>query len=229
MRLAVFEDIQNRLLHDVSSAPLRYGAIAVIVLTLLWLPLGVMAFAGWLWLCRLVILPAGPGSEGQNQTEASLDEVFSPITGRVLAVRHDSASGVSRLFCKMNWDASHLVLMPVSGEITENFSIDGAFQELLESVFEDMASLPINARRDIQIKQKNGRLIDMIFWGLPHCRYLASPLNEGAFRKQGAVAGLTLLHGVIELRLPAGATLCVGEGRSLQASESLLARYSNQQ
>ena len=225
--MAAFGDIQNRLLHDLSWAPLRYGAIAVIVLTLLWLPLGIIGFAGWLWLCRLCLMPESQAAAYASSPENTADYVYAPLTGRVMAVSYDPASKMSRLFCQMDWDASHLILMPVSGEITENLRIDGAFQPLPESVYEDATSLPINARRDIQIRQDDGQMVEMIFWGLPHCRYLASNLTEGQSYHAGAVAGLTLLHGIVELRLPDTAKLRIEAGATLRAGTSLLASFND--
>ena len=200
---------------DLVRPVLFLAGLLVIVLTLVWLPLGLLGLFGFVWLV-LVSRPPYPGA-GRPSPEF----ICAPIDGHLLEVRQ---SGAQTIFSfQTGWLSSHVWVMPASAEIDQNLFIDGVFLENDEA-----ASRQLNARREIEMLAENGARLTLIQWGGPLARYLACPAPEGRKMAVGTPAGLTLLHGRIDLILPAGSKILARPGMRCLAGETVLAEQAEQ-
>jgi len=195
---------------DLARPVLFLAGLLVIVLTLVWLPLGLLGLLGFVWL----VLVSRPPHPGPASPQAEF--ICAPIDGQLLDLRRNGEQVI--LSFQTGWLSSHVWVMPTSAEIDQNLFIDGVFLEN-----DDAASRQLNARREIEMLAEGGARLTLIQWGGPLARYLACPAPEGRKMTVGTPAGLTLLHGRIDLVLPPGSKILAQPGMRCLAGETILA------
>ena len=199
--------------RDLARPVLFLAGLLVIVLTLVWLPLGLLGLLGFVWLV-LVSRPPHPAA-GRPRPEF----IYAPIDGHLLEQRQRGEPVI--LSFQTGWLSSHVWVMPTSAEIDQNLFIDGVFLEN-----DDAASRQLNSRREIEMLGESGARLTLIQWGGPLARYLAFPVPEGRKMTVGTAAGLTLVHGRIDLILPAGSKILAQPGMRCLAGETILAEQA---
>ena len=198
---------------DLARPVLFLAGLLVIVLTLVWLPLGLLGLLGFIWLV-LVSRPPRPGLASHQP-----GFVCAPIDGRLLDIRTRENQIIVSF--QTGWLASHVWVMPIAAEIDQNLFIDGVFL-----ANDDAASRQLNPRREIEMLAESGARLTLVQWGGPLARYLACPAPEGRKMTVATPAGLTLLHGRIDLVLPAGCKILAQPGMRCLAGETILAEQA---
>lgn len=198
---------------DLARPVLFLAGLLVIVLTLVWLPFGLLGLLGFIWLV-LVSRPPHPGAVRPRP-----EFICAPIDGHLLEVRQSGEKVI--LSFQTGWLSSHVWVMPIAAEIDQNLFIDGVFLDN-----DDAASRQLNARREIEMLAESGARLTLIQWGGPLARYLGCPAPEGRKMTVGTAAGLTLLHGRIDLVLPAGSKILAQPGMRCLAGETILAEQA---
>lgn len=205
-----FEPAAASNIQDMARRVLFLAGAAAIVLTLIWLPLGLAGLAGLVWLAYVTRPP------GAVQPVQDDKFIRAPIDGQLTGIRQHEGEIVLRF--AQPFMASHIWVMPCGGEIDSNLFVDGVFL-----ANDDPASRALNARREIDILASSGRSVRLIQWGGPLARYLACSLPEGRKMQAGEPAGLTLVQGYMDLVLPAGMRLLAETGQRCLAGETILA------
>ena len=190
------------------------GALIVVFLIWLYLPLGVIGFIGFLYLCLLLHTPLRqlPASLPQNN-----DIITAPIDGRITHLDCGDDHIIIDILCHLT--SSQIVFAPLSGVIEDKLWIDGAYMNADTPHFE-----MLSARQEWVISHADGQQVTLIQFASPQTRYLTSALTTGQQVVMGEAFALGLMRSHIRLIVPSHYQLEVYEGQSCLAGESVLAR-----
>lgn len=193
------------------------AAIATLILTVIALPLGILGLAGMLYLlfvCRPLLPVCAPDAKGDSI-------VVSPAEGVICSITRSEKGLHIRL--RQQWDSRLRIAMPVSGRIEQNLYIDGAYLSETDTAWE-----AVNARRELMIEMADGRLLELLQWANPLCRWQISPALEGQMLAQGDACALNLLAGAVEIILPADYESDIALGAYCVAGQTVIAKSSVQ-
>ena len=190
------------------------AALVVIFLSWLYLPLGVIGFIGFLYLCLLLHMP-----DRQMPDKAS-GVTLSPIDGRITSLSCHENHVIIDMMAHMT--SSQIIFAPQSGVIDDKLWIDGAYINSDTAHFEMLA-----ARQEWLITTDDGDQIGLIQYTSPQTRYVTGALTVGQKITIAEPFALGLLRSHIRLRLPKDYQLEVYEGQSIIAGETIIARANH--
>ncbi len=115
---------------------------------------------------------------------------------------------------------TQLLRSPVAGRVIDNFLIPGLFRggEELALMRRD------NERREISIETEDGARLLLAMIGTATARQLVCRFGPGKFLAAGAPLGMARIGGLTDLVIPAGYKVEIETGRTVVASETILAR-----
>ena len=186
------------------------AALGVIFLSWLYLPLGVIGFIGFLYLCLLLHMP-----DRQMPDQAS-ELTLAPIDGRITSLSCHENHIIIDMMAHMT--SSQIIFAPQSGVIEDKLWIDGAYMNSNTAHYEMLA-----ARQEWLITVDNGDQISLIQYTSPQTRYVTGALTVGQKITTSEPFALGLLRSHIRLRLPKEYQLAVYEGQSIIAGETIIA------
>ena len=190
------------------------AALVVIFLSWLYLPLGVIGFIGFLYLCLLLHMP------DRHMTDRAIGLTLAPIDGRITFLSCHENHILIDMMAHMT--SSQIIFAPQSGVIEDKLWIDGAYINNDKVHFEMLA-----ARQEWLIIADDGDQIGLIQFTSPQTRYVTGALTVGQKITMAEPFALGLLRSHIRLRLPKDYQLAVYEGQSIIAGETILARSPN--
>ena len=192
------------------------GALIVVFLLWLYLPLGVIGFIGFLYLNLLLHIP-------DRQLPAALpqdnDLITAPIDRRITHLDCGGDHIIIDILAHIT--SSQIVFAPLSGVIEDKLWIDGAYLSADTPHFE-----MLSARQEWVIHHADGQQVTLIQFASPQTRYLTSALTTGQQISMAEPFALGLMRSHIRLILPSHYQLDIYEGQSCLAGESILARDS---
>ncbi len=166
------------------------GAICICLLAL-YLPAGLMGFAGFIYLVILLRDPL-PASDGLVQQDG---HVYAPIDGVILHVDFDPDRHQALVRMQASWLDSHLFFAPVTGLVDEHIWYDGKF-----SPFEWNADVPqTNARLETVFVTPSQKQIRLVCYGTPTARLVQAFIQEGRFVDGAQPIGLSLFMGCFDV------------------------------
>ena len=192
------------------------AALLVVFFVWLYLPLGVIGFIGFLYICLLLQTPI-------RQLPAALpddnDLIIAPLDGRVTHLDCDDAHIIVDI--QSHLTASQIIFAPTSGVIEDKLWIDGAYISADTPHFE-----LLSARQEWLISLSDDEQLSLVQYALPQTRYLTSTLITGQKITMGEPFAVGLLRSHIRLTLPSHYQLEVYQGQSCLAGETIIARDS---
>ena len=187
------------------------AALVVVFLSWLYLPLGVISFIGFLYLCLLLQMPK------RQLPKIDTKVAIAPIDGCITQLSCDDDH--ITIDMQSHLTSSQIVFAPQSGIIEDKLWVDGAYMKRDEDLFDMLA-----ARQEWLIANDDGQHISLIQYSSPQTRYITGSLTTGQKVTMAEPFALGLLRSHIRLRLPREYQLEVYEGQSIIAGESILAR-----
>jgi phosphatidylserine decarboxylase len=190
---------------------------ATVILSVLYLPLGLLGFASFIYLCIILRRPQRVLSKRPS------GQILAPIDGQVIWVHHDREQ--DRILIRLRPDIfnSHLAYAPIAGQIDQQIWYDGQFAS-----FNDTEIPPLTtARQEIVFMPEEAisgdNRITMTHYGAPYSRIVQSFVQEGRNVTPETVVALGLLRTNIDVSFPASYAPAIGMGQRCLAGETVLA------
>jgi len=155
----------------------------------LYLPFGIIVFAGFVYLALILRQPAS------TPLPMAADTVCAPIDGRITAVSHDRATGRTVVRMCPDWLDSHIACAPAAAMTDQSLWLDGTFSRF------DADNHPpqSNARLEQVFITAGGHRIEVVHYGAPVTRLIQSFVEEGRAVRHGTPISLGLLRGYIDV------------------------------
>jgi phosphatidylserine decarboxylase len=164
--------------------------------------------------------------------------IVAPVDGCVVEVAQCVTSSaivlqkyVWRITIRTKLTDHQLQTSPVHGYLLDNSlfpgmfnswpSIDEGFEKIRPEMWNDVRDF--NERRELTIQTEAGHLVLMVQLATKTARQLVCRLLEGKCLAIGDPLGMARIAGVTEIYLPAGSDCLIKSGRSVVASETILA------
>ena len=188
------------------------AGLLVIGLIGLSLPLGVIAFIGFLYLQLLVqqqdeFLPV----DGARDAEA----IVAPIEGVVSSIDHQSDATIITFTGQAT--SSQICYSPVNGVVEDVLWIDGEFTEPHDNLWAVHA-----ARHECVIDMGRDPII-LCLMGTKWTRYLTLSYTQGQSINRGEPCGLSLLRSTVRLIIPTYYDVAVLEGQCVLGGQTVIA------
>lgn len=194
--------------HELGFATKAVAGAIVIVITWLSLPLGFVAFGGFLFL-HLLLRPIQRGT-------ISSDGLVAPIDGMITDVRQDGAHW--RIELLADSFQSQLIYAPIKAVVSDKLWIDGDYL-----AHEEEASEALNARYEYQLSSPEGSDIIFTIYGARWTRLLHMPFSEGQAMVAGEPFGYGLLRSHVAILVPYDSSILVQKGQACLAKQTILA------
>jgi phosphatidylserine decarboxylase len=186
---------------------------AVVVCAVIYLPLGVIALSGFIYLLMILHL------RDKSQLIDQPGQLVAPIDGQILAVFQDERTQQVTIRIRADWLQSQIAYAPISGRIEQQIWVDGSF-----SAFDDNAVPPAdNARQEICISTERA-VIEMIYHAGPVSRLFQTWLPEGRQVSPKDAVALGLFRCKMDIRCAAPFKPVVLPGQRCLAGETIIAR-----
>ena len=194
-------------------------------LTAVWLPFGIIGFAGFLYLAVL-LRPLAPVSQPDD------DYVRAPVDGTILSVDTGALNvdgdEVTVIRLRAGSFSSQLQSAPVRGIVDSVIWFAGVFKtEIFKTeIFEsgkDGAQMSNAARREFIFETDSGHHIGFIQHGDSYARLLMGFVQEGQRLTGNEKIGVSLFHARLSIIVPAQFDIKVTAGQRILVGETVLA------
>ena len=194
-------------------------------LTAVWLPFGIIGFAGFLYLAVL-LRPLEPVSQPDD------DYVRAPVDGTILSVDTGALNvdgdEVTIICLRAGSFSSQLQSAPVRGIVDSVIWFAGVFKtEIFKTeIFEsgkDGAQMSNAARREFIFETDSGHQIGFIQHGDSYARLLMGFVQEGQRLTGNEKIGVSLFHARLSIIVPAQFEIKVTAGQRILVGETVLA------
>ena len=183
-------------------------------LTAIWLPLGVVGFAGFIYLAVLLRPNTSTALQGDERVRAPVDGKILSVETRILE-KADEPNIEIRM--RAGSFSSQIQCAPVSGVVDSVIWIAGTFAH------RDEAGVDQNARREFIFETASQSHISLIQHGDFYTRLLMSFVQEGQRVGPDNKIGVSLFNAHLSIILPAGISVKVRAGQRILAGETVLA------
>ena len=145
------------------------GGLTAIV-SALYLPLGLMGLAGFIYLKIILRMPKRP------QPYIKTSQIAAPIDGQILMTHHDRENARYLVRVRPDWFNSHIAFAPIDGLIDQQIWYDGDFTAIGDA---EMPG-PSSARQEIiflpSVDASVSNRVAMTHYGEPLSRILQSDM-----------------------------------------------------
>ena len=184
-------------------------------LTAVWLPFGIIGFAGFLYLAVL-LRPLAPVSQPDD------DYVRAPVDGTILSVDTGALNvdgdEVTVICLRAGSFSSQLQSAPVRGIVDSVIWFAGVFK-----TGKDGAQMSNAARREFIFETDSGHHIGFIQHGDSYARLLMGFVQEGQRLTGNEKIGVSLFHARLSIIVPAQFDIKVTVGQRILVGETVLA------
>ena len=193
---------------------LAVAGTAVGCLTAIWLPLGIVGFAGFIYLAVLLRPVTSTAFQDDERVRAPVDGTILSVETRMLE-KADEPSIEIRM--RAGSFSSQIQCAPVSGVVDSIIWIAGTFTH------RDEAGVDQNAKREFIFETLSQSYVSLIQHGDFFTRLLMSFVQEGQRVVPNNKIGVSLFNGHLSIILPAGTSVNVKAGQRILAGETILA------
>jgi len=184
-------------------------------LTAVWLPFGIIGFAGFLYLAVL-LRPLAPVSQPDD------DYVRAPVDGTILSVDTGALNvdgdEVTVICLRAGSFSSQLQSAPVRGIVDSVIWFAGVFK-----TGKDGTQMSNAARREFIFETDSGHHIGFIQHGDSYARLLMGFVQEGQRLTGNEKIGVSLFHARLSIIVPAQFDIKVTVGQRILVGETVLA------
>ncbi|MDA8881859.1 hypothetical protein N9I90_04005 [Alphaproteobacteria bacterium] len=184
-------------------------------LTAVWLPFGIIGFAGFLYLAVL-LRPLAPVSQPDD------DYVRAPVDGAILSVDTGALNvdgdEVTVICLRAGSFSSQLQSAPVRGIVDSVIWFAGVFK-----TGKDGTQMSNAARREFIFETDSGHHIGFIQHGDSYARLLMGFVQEGQRLTGNEKIGVSLFHARLSIIVPAQFDIKVTVGQRILVGETVLA------
>ena len=189
-------------------------------LTAVWLPFGIIGFAGFLYLAVL-LRPLAPVSQPDD------DYVRAPVDGTILSVDTGALNvdgdEVTIICLRAGSFSSQLQSAPVRGIVDSVIWFAGVFKAEIFESGKDAAQMSNVARREFIFETDSGHQIGFIQHGDSYARLLMGFVQEGQRLTGNEKIGVSLFHARLSIIVPAQFDIKVTVGQRILVGETVLA------
>ena len=189
-------------------------------LTAVWLPFGIIGFAGFLYLAVL-LRPLEPVSQPDD------DYVRAPVDGTILSVDTGALNvdgdEVTVICLRAGSFSSQLQSAPVRGIVDSVIWFAGVFKTEIFESGKDGAQMSNAARREFIFETDSGHQIGFIQHGDSYARLLMGFVQEGQRLTGNEKIGVSLFHVRLSIIVPAQFDIKVTAGQRILVGETVLA------
>ena len=189
-------------------------------LTAVWLPFGIIGFAGFLYLAVL-LRPLAPVSQPDD------DCVRAPVDGTILSVDTGALNvdgdEVTVICLRAGSFSSQLQSAPVRGIVDSVIWFAGVFKTEIFKSGKDGAQMSNAARREFIFETDSGHQIGFIQHGDSYARLLMGFVQEGQRLTGNEKIGVSLFHARLSIIVPAQFDIKVTAGQRILVGETVLA------
>ena len=189
-------------------------------LTAVWLPFGIIGFAGFLYLAVL-LRPLAPVSQPDD------DYVRAPVDGTILSVDTGALNvdgdEVTVICLRAGSFSSQLQSAPVRGIVDSVIWFAGVFKTEMFKTGKDGAQMSNAARREFIFETDSGHQIGFIQHGDSYARLLMGFVQEGQRVTGNEKIGVCLFHARLSIIVPAQFEIKVIAGQRILVGETVLA------
>jgi len=189
-------------------------------LTAVWLPFGIIGFAGFLYLAVL-LRPLAPVSQPDG------DYVRAPVDGTILSVDTGALNvdgdEVTVICLRAGSFSSQLQSAPVRGIVDSVIWFAGVFKTEMFKTGKDGAQMSNAARREFIFETDSGHHIGFIQHGDSYARLLMGFVQEGQRLTGNEKIGVSLFHARLSIIVPAQFDIKVTVGQRILVGETVLA------
>ncbi|MBT3654665.1 MAG: hypothetical protein HN538_00220 [Alphaproteobacteria bacterium] len=189
-------------------------------LTAVWLPFGIIGFAGFLYLAVL-LRPLAPVSQPDD------DYVRAPVDGTILSVDTGALNvdgdEVTVICLRAGSFSSQLQSAPVRGIVDSVIWFAGVFKTEMFKTGKDGAQMSNAARREFIFETDSGHHIGFIQHGDSYARLLMGFVQEGQRLTGNEKIGVSLFHARLSIIVPAQFDIKVKVGQRILVGETVLA------
>ena len=189
-------------------------------LTAVWLPFGIIGFAGFLYLAVL-LRPLAPVSQPDD------DYVRAPVDGTILSVDTGALNvdgdEVTVICLRAGSFSSQLQSAPVRGIVDSVIWFAGVFKTEMFKTVKDGAQMSNAARREFIFETDSGHHIGFIQHGDSYARLLMGFVQEGQRLTGNEKIGVSLFHARLSIIVPAQFDIKVTVGQRILVGETVLA------
>ena len=189
-------------------------------LTAVWLPFGIIGFAGFLYLAVL-LRPLAPVSQPDD------DYVRAPVDGTILSVDTGALNvdgdEVTVICLRAGSFSSQLQSAPVRGIVDSVIWFAGVFKTEMFKTGKDGAQMSNAARREFIFETDSGHHIGFIQHGDSYARLLMGFVQEGQRLTGNEKIGVSLFHARLSIIVPAQFDIKVTVGQRILVGETVLA------
>jgi len=192
------------------------GGLTAIV-SALYLPLGMIGLAGFVYLNIILRMPKRP------QPYIRAGQIAAPIDGQILMKHHDRENARYLVRLRPDWFNSHIAFAPIDGLVDQQIWYDGDFTAFGDA---EMPG-PSSARQEIIFLPYAGASVSdrvaMTHYGEPLSRILQSFLPEGRKVSPSMAVALGVLRPKIDISFPDSYRVMVEPGQRCLTGETILA------
>ena len=189
-------------------------------LTAVWLPFGIIGFAGFLYLAVL-LRPLAPVSQPDD------DYVRAPVDGTILSVDTGALNvdgdEVTVICLRAGSFSSQLQSAPVRGIVDSVIWFAGVFKTEMFKTGKDGTQMSNAARREFIFETDSGHHIGFIQHGDSYARLLMGFVQEGQRLTGNEKIGGSLFHARLSIIVPAQFDIKVTVGQRILVGETVLA------
>ena len=189
-------------------------------LTAVWLPFGIIGFAGFLYLAVL-LRPLEPVSQPDD------DYVWAPVDGTILSVDTGALNvdgdEVTIICLRAGSFSSQLQSAPVRGIVDSVIWFAGVFKTEMFKTGKDGAQMSNAARREFIFETDSSHHIGFIQHGDSYARLLMGFVQEGQRLTGNEKIGVSLFHARLSIIVPAQFDIKVTAGQRILVGETVLA------
>ncbi len=189
-------------------------------LTAVWLPFGIIGFAGFLYLAVL-LRPLAPVSQPDD------DYVRAPVDGTILSVDTGALNvdgdEVTVICLRAGSFSSQLQSAPVRGIVDSVIWFAGVFKTEIFKTGKGGAQMSNAARREFVFETDSGHHIGFIQHGDSYARLLMGFVQEGQRLTGNEKIGVSLFHARLSIIVPAQFDIKVTVGQRILVGETVLA------
>ena len=162
---------------------------------ILYLPLGVLLFGGFLYLHLILRMSATPILASDSGAQQM---IFSPIDGQILTIGNDRY-GQFIVFTPQVFD-SHVIYAPVEGELAQHIHFSGRF-DMVQVSAEEITIPEHNMRHEYVIEFGTESLkLDIV--GTRFNRIVSAFIDEGKKLARREAIASAIFHPIIIMHLP---------------------------
>ena len=189
-------------------------------LTAVWLPFGIIGFAGFLYLAVLLRLLAPVSQPDDDYVRAPVDGTILSVDTGALNVDGDE---VTVICLRAGSFSSQLQSAPVRGIVDSVIWFAGVFKTEMFKTGKDCAQMSNAARREFIFETDSGHHIGFIQHGDSYARLLMGFVQEGQRLTGNEKIGVSLFHTRLSIIVPAQFDIKVTVGQRILVGETVLA------